>query len=109
MIGRWIALSSFALFLVSCGAAPNTQYLPIGQRCTHPGDCGTTPFECDDTKPGGYCAEPCVTDGSCPTDSVCVNKTTCRRKCSTNADCRQTEGYACVTGTEPISPYCDTP
>ena len=108
MVGRWIALS-FAVFLVACSAAPNTQYLPIGQRCAHDSDCGTTPFECDTTKPGGYCAEPCVTDGSCPTDSVCFNKTTCRRKCSSNADCRQTEGYACVTSAGSVAPYCDTP
>jgi len=93
---RWAFL--LITLLVGCGDASNTQYLPIGSRCSSSGQCGTSPFECATTNlPNGYCSKSCTTDGDCPPDSLC-NPTphACRRRCKVSADCRLAEGYSCV-------------
>jgi len=96
------------LFSAACSEPPNTQYLPIGQRCGSDEDCGTSPFNCNNvTYPGGYCERTCTTDGDCPLDAVCASLR-CRRKCAATSDCRSTEGHVC----RPIGasgPFCDLP
>ncbi len=78
----------------ACDDGPGTQYLPIGSACSSSGQCGTTPFDCKATYPGGYCEKPCTIDANCPTDSLCAG-TVCRRKCGALADCRSAAGYEC--------------
>jgi len=84
-----------ALFLVACGAGPNTAYLPVGSRCTTSADCGTTPYDCDTSVPGGYCERACSLDADCPMDAICGSAGHCRRKCDLNSECRESEGYIC--------------
>ena len=105
----------FGLFAVGlfgasggCDDGPNTQRLPIGQRCAEDSVCGTSPYACETTGyPGGYCDKTCATDADCPSDSVCY-VTKCRRKCTGATECRQAEGYTCRT-TGATAPYCDVP
>lgn len=101
----------FALMMLAfgaCSSAPNTQYLPIGQRCNSSDDCGTTPYDCVTAGyPGGYCERNCAVDGDCPLDSYCASSH-CRRKCTDITECREIEGYVCRT-TGATGPYCDVP
>jgi hypothetical protein len=102
--------------LAGCDDPPNTQRLPIGQRCTDDPSCGTSPYACQTMGyPGGYCDKACATDGDCPLDSVCATIVArCRRKCGDAngapdpTKCRQTEGYTC-RATGAIAPFCDLP
>jgi hypothetical protein len=100
-----LTLFVLALALSACSDGPNTQYLPIGQRCGSDEDCGTSPFACQTNHPGGYCYKNCSTDGDCPLDSVCASGR-CRRKCTSPNECRTLEGYTCLP-TGATSPYCD--
>jgi hypothetical protein len=91
-----------AIFLVACGAGPNTAYLPVGSRCTTSSDCGTSPFDCDTTAPGGYCERACSVEADCPPDSTCGGALGgsghCRRRCDYKGvlnECRDAEGYVC--------------
>ena len=93
---RALVLVAAALIL-GCSDPPKTQYLPIGSRCTSPGQCGTMPFDCNTAGfPGGYCTLACTTDGDCPLDALCAHDHACRRKCSIASDCRSGEGYTCA-------------
>jgi hypothetical protein len=103
MTMRWVA-ALLVLGALGCSDGANTQYNPIGSRCSSNGDCGTKPYNCNTSHPGGYCQKDCATDGDCPTDSLCI-ALECRRKCSTSADCRSSEGYTCVSTA--VSPVCD--
>ena len=110
LYARWALGFSFAILVaftvVGCDSAPNTQNLPIGQRCTDDSMCGTSPYACQvTTYPGGYCDKSCGTDGDCPLDAVCAS-TRCRRKCTAPSECRETEGYTCRT-IGATSPFCD--
>ena len=80
------------------------------------------------TQPGGYCTLAGCQLGSCPDEAVCVtfwqytrdgddrNRTSvnyCMRKCDDNSDCRDDEGYRCMSGkdaaackADPASPSC---
>ncbi len=92
--------------LPGCDDSPNTQHLPIGQRCVDDGSCGTSPYSCaTQGYPGGYCDRSCATDGDCPLDAVCVT-TRCRRKCVATTECRESEGYVCRSGAA-TAPFCD--
>ena len=97
------------LVLTGCSAAPNTQFVPIGQRCSSSDDCGTPPYDCLITNhPGGYCERTCAIDGDCPPDSYCIGAAHCRRKCTDDSTCREVEGYVCKpNGTN--GRYCDVP
>jgi hypothetical protein len=103
------ALLVAAIAIAACGDPPNTQYLPIGQRCGEDGECGTPPYRCEmgSSYPGGYCERSCATDGDCPLDAICAAGR-CRRKCLAPAECRQIEGYTCRP-TGATSPFCDLP
>jgi hypothetical protein len=95
------------IVLAGCSSTANTQYLPIGSRCSHDSTCGTEPYVCrTNGYPGGYCEKPCTTDGDCPADSWCVPQLGCRRSCENNSSaCRTAEGYTCVV--QPNRSYCD--
>ena len=96
-----------AAAFLGCSSAPNTQRLPIGERCGDNDACGTVPYSCAITNyPGGYCQKTCATDGDCPADSVCF-ASECRRSCSPDKLCRTSEGYVCRPGAS--SPFCDVP
>ena len=101
-------VASLSLGLFGCSDGPNTQYLPVGERCSDDGQCGTSPYVCEMAPyPGGYCDKPCAVSTDCPSDSVCA-VTHCRRACTDSAQCRQAEGYVCrPTGAD--KPYCDLP
>jgi hypothetical protein len=97
-LGPTLALLVAAL-AGGCSDPANTQYLPIGSRCSSATQCGTSPYDCAATGyPFGYCEKPCTTDGDCPLDSLCapapVNE--CRRVCTDDSACRVTEGYRCL-------------
>lgn len=86
---------TLALLVGACSQADNQQFLPIGTRCTDSNQCGTKPYFCRESGyPGGYCEKPCTADGDCPSDSVC-STSVCRRKCTSEAQCRSSEGYSC--------------
>lgn len=98
---RWLAFT--VLLCVGCSDGANTQYLPIGSVCSSSGQCGTSPFDCAMSYPGGYCEKPCATDGDCPADSLCAippgfpaSARACRRRCAATSECRAAEGYTCV-------------
>ncbi len=82
---------------LGCSDAANTQYLPIGSRCSSSSQCGTSPYDCAATGyPFGYCEKPCTTDGDCPADSLCSALVhACRRVCSSDTSCRVSDGYSC--------------
>ncbi len=90
---------------ISCSPGSNTQFEPIGSRCTSDGTCGTSPFVCATALPGGYCEKRCGTDGDCPSDAVCF-ESTCRRRCASDSECRESEGYQC-RAEGATSSFCD--
>jgi hypothetical protein len=95
-----LVAAALPALLLGCSDPSNTQYLPVGSRCTMAGQCGTMPFDCVTSGfPGGYCTRPCTTDGDCPLDSACSLQQSCRRRCTSDADCRQSEGYYCAPPT----------
>ena len=85
--------------------APSPAQAAIGTRCGSTVDCGTDPrsacaTESGDGYPGGYCSmEPCDDVHICPPGATCVaigNETpACFKSCSSDADCRASEGYVC--------------
>ena len=97
-------LVALALAL-GCSESANTQHLPIGSRCASNDDCGTKPYSCNKTYPGGYCQKDCDTNGECPQDSLCA-KPQCRRKCTDAQQCREREGYTCGAAGA-TGPVCD--
>lgn len=108
---RWLLLP--LLLVAACSDAANTQYLPIGSRCSRDSQCGTAPFDCATGDPGGYCEHSCATDGDCPKDSACVTPAgapatvrACRRVCTATDQCRAAEGYVCVPHSASVS-VCD--
>ncbi|HXU69348.1 MAG TPA: hypothetical protein VN947_08460 [Polyangia bacterium] len=95
---KWAALTLVIFVAAACSNATNTQYLPIGSRCSQDSQCGTMPYDCNIAgHPFGYCEKTCALDSECPTDSLCapapVGK--CRRICTDDAGCRVSEGYSC--------------
>lgn len=93
---KWVVLT-LALVVAGCSDSANTQYLPIGSRCSSNGQCGTSPFDCATSAyPFGYCEKPCATDGDCPSDSLCsASAKACRRVCTSDTSCRVADGYSC--------------
>lgn len=111
MMTRVVVRSSLVVIfacLVACGRG-------IGDGCETGLNCSASASRlCDMTQPGGYCTLAGCQRGSCPSDSVCVTfwQTTaqteidrnrlsvnyCMRTCDERSDCRDDEGYDCVTG-----------
>jgi hypothetical protein len=86
-----------ALLALGCSDPANTQYLPIGSACSADTQCGTPSFACASNYRGGYCQKPCSSNSDCPSDALCLpSLKQCRRSCASAADCRASEGYACV-------------
>ena len=102
-VGMWMVLAA-ALTVLGCSEGPNTQSTPIGSRCSSNSACGTKPYNCETTLPGGYCQKDCSTDGDCPADSVCPAHE-CRRRCINTAECRSSEGYTCLS--DGTNTFCD--
>lgn len=86
----------------------------IGDACETALRCSASGSRlCDMTQPGGYCTLAGCQQGSCPDEAVCVtfwqhtregddrNRTSvnyCMRKCDERSDCRDDEGYDCLSG-----------
>jgi len=109
---------ALATFILS-GCTP-----AIGDRCTLSTDCSVQGNRiCDTTQPGGYCtAVPCTAD-KCPDNAACVEvgasvpgcayddyaapsrvaSPMCLKTCSSNSDCRQSDGYTCGHPAGPMS------
>jgi len=85
----------------------------IGDSCDTALMCSANATRlCDLTQPSGYCTLANCEDGTCPSESVCVTFWTqtdrsadeerlsvnyCMRKCDERSDCRDNEGYDCVS------------
>jgi hypothetical protein len=85
------------LALAGCSDTANTQYLPVGSRCSSSTQCGTAPYNCAVSGyPYGYCDKSCATNGDCPADSACSPLAkACRRTCTDSSTCRVSDGYRC--------------
>ncbi len=81
------------------------QLYQLGQQCMHGSDCITQSCNHDDEGfPNGYCvadcsmrrgmAQPCPTGSSCTT--INADSPTCYKTCTSDSDCRASEGYGCV-------------
>lgn len=94
---KWAALTLLAIVAAACSDSSNTQFLPIGSRCSSSSQCGTSPYDCVVAGyPFGYCEKPCKVDGECPADSLCNSVIgACRRVCLDDSTCRVSEGYSC--------------
>jgi hypothetical protein len=95
----------FALAFLAAGCPP-----AIGDSCGSSIDCSVNGDRlCDQSAPAGYCTvEACEAD-TCPEDAVCVRfrpeperlaRSACMKPCESDGDCRQEEGYACVSAAE---------
>jgi hypothetical protein len=96
---------ALVLFFVAAGAVGCAP--AIGDECDTALDCSSQGSrQCDRTQPGGYCTILGCEQGTCPEDSVCVKfrpdleriaVTYCMASCETDSDCRNDEGYKCMT------------
>jgi len=99
------------LFLLGCQPS-------IGDHCVQSADCSATGDRlCDTSQPNGYCTIFNCLPNACPSGSGCfatnpnvfgcpyddrhapsrLSRQMCLKTCSQDSDCRQGEGYACVT------------
>ncbi len=98
----WLTLL-FAL--LGAGCAPD-----IGDSCTTSVNCSANGERvCDFASPGGYCTVIGCDDTTCLEDAVCVEfrfepeRTAlafCMASCEDSGDCRDDEGYACLSAEE---------
>jgi hypothetical protein len=101
------------LMAVSCCLAACSR--GIGDSCESALLCSASATRlCDMTQPGGYCTLAGCQEGSCPSESTCVtfwqdtarsdidrNRLSvnyCMRKCDERSDCRDSDGYDCLSG-----------
>ena len=103
--------AALALLLVGCQPA-------IGDHCVQSTDCSPAGDRlCDTSQPNGYCTIFNCIPNSCPTEAACVvtnisvlgcpyddrhspsrtARQLCLKKCQSDGDCREGEGYACIT------------
>jgi hypothetical protein len=85
--------------------APDPSTANVGSPCSTTIDCGSDPrtacnTEAGDGFPGGYCGmEPCDDVQVCPAGSTCVSQPHetpgCWKSCSSDSECRTSEGYVC--------------
>lgn len=94
---RWF-LGIFAILAIACRPQ-------IGDTCVLDSECspdGRELRDCDTRSPGGYCTvQNCNTD-ECSEEAACVSFrdgdfSFCMLACSTDAECRTDDGYACIT------------
>src|SRR4051794_29082336 len=90
----------------------------IGDPCESALNCSASATRlCDRTQKGGYCTLSGCQADSCPKEAACVsfwqntqrsdnadrNRLSvnyCMRKCEERSDCRDDEGYACLSGSD---------
>jgi hypothetical protein len=105
---RLVLLAALAL-----GCQPS-----IGDHCVQSTDCSTTGTRlCDTSQPNGYCTIFNCEPNACPTGSGCIvtnisalgceyddrhapsrfSRQLCLKTCGQTSDCRESEGYACIT------------
>ncbi len=93
-----------------------------GSACTTFGDCDEHSICLDDPfeHPGGQCTElgctvgndaTCVSggDGHCANPDLLGGGTACLDRCTTNADCRQADGYVCFDAGGATGRFCRHP
>jgi hypothetical protein len=94
----------------------------IGDRCGVSSDCSIQGNRtCDTSQPNGYCTILGCTANSCPDNAACVvfgasvlgcayddygapsrtGRAMCLKTCSSDTDCRQSEGYVCAQLSQP--------
>jgi hypothetical protein len=102
---------SLLVFLLGCQPS-------IGDHCVQSTDCSATGDRlCDTSQPNGYCTIFDCRPNLCPGGSGCVatnpnvfgcpyddrhapsrlSRQLCLKTCNSDSDCRQGEGYACIT------------
>jgi hypothetical protein len=81
----------------------------VGDPCTSDTDCSGVPRSpvCltgimgSLTFPGGYCSGDCTGSADCGPGANCVTVVSsisyCLKRCTVDSDCRESEGYACIT------------
>lgn len=107
-----MALRSTALLLAILalvGCAPD-----IGDSCTSSVNCSASGDRvCDFASPGGYCTVFGCDENTCLEGAVCIEfrfvpprtaSSFCMAECEDDGDCRDDEGYACVSADEITDP-----
>ena len=104
-----VAIVAAGVAAAACSSGSDTQFLPVGSRCSKASDCGTSPYDCAIANhPYGYCEKPCSLDSECPTDSLCdVAEGECRRICTDDSECRGNDGYTCQPLAGEAKSICD--
>jgi hypothetical protein len=88
----------------------------IGDACDNALRCSTSGTRlCDQTQKGGYCTLLGCDVNTCPSEAVCVRfwprvdreadeerlgTNFCMRKCDARSDCREGDGYDCMSSAE---------
>ncbi len=105
MVRALVIVAFLAISAVAGGCAP-----AIGDSCGTSIDCSVNGDRlCDKASPAGYCTvEGCEAD-TCPEEAVCIRfrpepqrlaRSACMKPCEKDSDCREEEGYACVTASD---------
>jgi hypothetical protein len=110
MHGRFRLIAALAAVL---GCQPS-----IGDHCVQSTDCSATgQFLCDTSQPNGYCTMFSCQPNRCPSGAGCVatnisalgcpyddrhspsrfSRQLCLHLCNQDSDCREGDGYACIT------------
>ena len=106
----------FAALLLAAACLSGACQRGIGDACDTALRCSTSGTRvCDLTQPKGYCTLPGCDVGTCPSESVCVRfwprverpedadrlgMNYCMRKCDERSDCRDDEGYDCLSAAQ---------
>lgn len=109
------ALAAVAALALAAGCSPT-----IGDSCSVSTDCDINGTRiCDLAQPGGYCTVRGCDIGTCPKDEAsCVQfhadeprlaDSFCMYSCKSNSDCRDDEGYRCITAASADAVILDGP
>lgn len=98
-----LILVFLAAFNIGCGPA-------IGDDCSTSLDCSAQNNRvCDRQQPGGYCTLNGCENRSCPDEAICVTfrpepqrlaTTWCMAACDVAGDCRDDQGYRCLSASQ---------
>ena len=110
-----LALASVAMLLFAVGCSPS-----IGDSCGGSTDCDINGTRiCDRAQPGGYCTIQGCDVGTCPDgEGTCVQfrsdvprltDSYCMYSCDSDSDCRDDEGYRCLSGEQVGAVILDGP